>query len=190
MGLKGEATRLKTKNISATIVADVKRFCYQIKRTTFSVHTGIPAHIRSDNGPEFVAKTVQEWIAAAGAKTAYIERGSPWENCYIESFNARLRDELLNGEIFYALREAQIVIESWRRHYNTTRPHASIGYKPPAPEGIHARIRRVAGCATPTGSADHAGATANLKLTFHPDHSVGADQSIVATCYTMDRVKR
>ena len=95
---------------------------------------GVPAHIRSDNGPEFVAKTVREWIAAVGAKTAYIERGSPWENGYIESFNARLRDELLNGEIFYTLREAQIVIESWRRHYNTIRPHASIGYKPPAPE--------------------------------------------------------
>jgi putative transposase len=95
---------------------------------------GIPAHIRSDNGPEFVAKAVQEWIAVVGAKTAYIERGSPWENGYIESFNARLRDELLNGEIFYTLREAQIVIESWRRHYNTIRPHASLGYKPPAPE--------------------------------------------------------
>jgi putative transposase len=95
---------------------------------------GVPAHIRSDNGPEFVARAVQEWIAAVGAKTAYIERGSPWENGYIESFNARLRDELLNGEIFYTLREAQIVIESWRRHYNTIRPHASIGYKPPAPE--------------------------------------------------------
>jgi putative transposase len=81
-----------------------------------------------------VAKAVQEWIAAVGAKTAYIERGSPWENGYIESFNARLRDELLNGEIFYTLREAQIVIESWRRHYNTIRPHASIEYKPPAPE--------------------------------------------------------
>ena len=95
---------------------------------------GIPAHIRSDNGPEFVAKAVQEWIAVVGAKTAYIERGSPWENGYIESFNARLRDELLDGEIFYTLREAQIVIESWRRHYNTIRPHASLGYKPPAPE--------------------------------------------------------
>jgi transposase InsO family protein len=83
---------------------------------------GIPAHIRSDNGPEFVAKAVQDWIAAVGAKTAYIERGSPWENGYIESFNARLRDELLNGEIFYTLREAQIVIESWRRHYNTISP--------------------------------------------------------------------
>jgi putative transposase len=81
-----------------------------------------------------VAKAVREWIAAVGAKTAYIEPGSPWENGYIESFNARLRDELFNGEIFYALREAQIVIESWRRHYNTVRPNASLGYKPPAPE--------------------------------------------------------
>src|SRR6266567_5887127 len=95
---------------------------------------GVPGHIRSDNGPEFVAEAVQAWITAVGAKTAYIERGSPWENGYVESFNARLRDELLNGEIFYTLREAQIVIESWRRHYNTIRPHASIGYKPPAPE--------------------------------------------------------
>jgi transposase InsO family protein len=95
---------------------------------------GIPAHIRSDNGPEFVAKAVQDWITVAGAKTAYIERGSPWENGYIESFNARLRDELLNGEIFYTLREAQIIIESWRHHYNSIRPHASIGYEPPAPE--------------------------------------------------------
>ena len=95
---------------------------------------GVPGHIRSDNGPEFVAKTVQEWITAVGAKTAYIEPGSPWENGYVESFNARLRDELLNGEIFYTLREAQIIIESWRRHYNTIRPHASLGYKPPAPE--------------------------------------------------------
>jgi transposase InsO family protein len=80
---------------------------------------GVPGHIRSDNGPEFVAKAVQEWIAAVGAKTAYIEPGSPWENGYIESFNARLRDELLDGEIFYTLKEAQIVIESWRVHYNT-----------------------------------------------------------------------
>jgi len=95
---------------------------------------GVPGHIRSDNGPEFVARVVQDWIAAVGAKTAYIEPGSPWENGYIESFNARLRDELLNGEIFYTLREAQIVIESWRRHYNAVRPHASLKYKPPAPE--------------------------------------------------------
>jgi putative transposase len=99
----------------------------------FILH-GIPARIRSDNGPEFVAKAVQEWIAAVGAKTAYIERGSPWENGYIESFNARLRDEQLDGEIFDSLREARIVIESWRHHYNTIRPHASLGYKPPVPE--------------------------------------------------------
>jgi transposase InsO family protein len=95
---------------------------------------GVPGHIRSDNGPEFIAKAVQEWIAAVGAKTAYIAPGSPWENGFIESFNARLRDELLDGEIFYSLAEAKIVIESWRRHYNTIRPHGSLGYKPPAPE--------------------------------------------------------
>jgi putative transposase len=95
---------------------------------------GVPGHIRSDNGPEFIAKAVQDWIAAVGAQTAYIERGSPWENGFVESFNARLRDELLNGEIFYTLREAQIVIESWRRHYNAVRPHASICYRAPAPE--------------------------------------------------------
>ena len=95
---------------------------------------GVPGHIRSDNGPEFIAKAVQDWIRAAGASTAYIERGSPWENGFVESFNARLRDELLDGEIFYTVREAQIVIESWRRHYNAVRPHASIGYQAPAPE--------------------------------------------------------
>src|SRR4051812_38359538 len=95
---------------------------------------GVPQHIRSDNGPEFLARAVQDWIAAVGASTAYIARGSPWENGFIESFNARLRDELLDGEIFYTLREAQIVIESWRRHYNAVRPHASLGYQAPAPE--------------------------------------------------------
>jgi len=95
---------------------------------------GVPGHIRSDNGPEFVAKAVQKWITAVGAKTAYITPGSPWENGFIESFNARLRDELLDGEIFYSIAEAKIVIESWRRHYNTVRPHGSLGYKPPAPE--------------------------------------------------------
>ncbi|MFC0244003.1 IS3 family transposase [Falsochrobactrum ovis] len=95
---------------------------------------GVPEHIRSDNGPEFIATAVQDWITAVGAKTAYIAPGSPWENGYIESFNARLRDELLEGEIFYTLKEARIIVESWRRHYNTVRPHGSLGYKPPAPE--------------------------------------------------------
>ena len=95
---------------------------------------GIPGHIRSDNGPEFIAKVVRNWITAVGAKTAYIAPGSPWENGYVESFNARLRDELLNGELFYTLAEAKVVIEGWRRHYNTLRPHSSLGYRPPAPE--------------------------------------------------------
>jgi len=95
---------------------------------------GVPAYIRSDNGPEFVAEAVQRWINAVGAKTAYIEPGSPWENGYCESFNARFRDELLNGEIFYSLKEAQIIIEQWRRFYNTKRPHSALGYRPPAPE--------------------------------------------------------
>ena len=100
------------------------------------IDRGIPAHIRSDNGPEFIAAALREWIAAVGAKTAYIEPGSPWENGYVESFNGKLRDELLNGEIFYTLAEAKIVIEQWRRHYNTARPHSSLGYKPPAPEVV------------------------------------------------------
>ena len=95
---------------------------------------GKPDHIRSDNGPEFIAQAVRDWIAAVGAKTAYIEPGSPWENGYCESFNGRFRDELLNGEIFYSLREAQIIIEEWRKHYNTKRPHSALGYRSPAPE--------------------------------------------------------
>lgn len=97
---------------------------------------GVPAHIRSDNGPEFVALALREWIVAVGTKTAYIEPGSPWENGYCESFNGKLRDELLNGEIFYSLKEAKTVIEAWRRHYNTIRPHSSLGYRPPAPEAL------------------------------------------------------
>ena len=97
---------------------------------------GVPSFICSDNGPEFIAEAVRTWIAAVGAKTAYIEPGSPWDNGTIESFDARLRDELLNGELFYTLQEAQIVIEDWRRHYYHKRPHSSLVYKPPAPEVI------------------------------------------------------
>lgn len=97
---------------------------------------GVPGHIRSDNGPEFAARAVRDWIVAVGAKTAFIEPGSPWENGYCESFNSKLRDELLNGEIFYSLAEARTVIKSWRRHYNTKRPHSSLGYRPPAPEAV------------------------------------------------------
>ena len=104
--------------------------------TDLFILRGAPALIRSDNGPEFIAQAVRDWIAAVGTKTAYIEPGSPWENGYCESFNGRFRDELLNGEIFYSLREAQIIIEEWRRHYNTKRPHSALGYRPPAPEAI------------------------------------------------------
>ncbi|MCY4396395.1 MAG: integrase core domain-containing protein, partial [Rhodospirillaceae bacterium] len=96
--------------------------------TDLFILRGIPAWIRSDNGPEFVAGAVRRWIAAVGSRTAFIEPGSPWENGYIESFNARLRDELLNGEIFHTLKEAQVLIESWRHHYNAVRPHSSLGY--------------------------------------------------------------
>ena len=104
--------------------------------TDLFILRGAPALIRSDNGPEFIAQAVRDWIAAVGTKTAYIDPGSPWENGYCESFNGRFRDELLNGEIFYSLREAQIIIEEWRRHYNTKRPHSALGYRPPAPEAI------------------------------------------------------
>ncbi len=104
--------------------------------TDLFILRGVPAFIRSDNGPEFVAETVRNWIKAVGAKTAYIKPGSPWENGYCESFNARFRDELLNGEVFYNLKEAQIIIEEWRKHYNTKRPHSALGYRPPAPETI------------------------------------------------------
>jgi putative transposase len=107
---------------------------------------GIPGHIRSDHGPEFIAGAVREWIAAVGAHTAFIEPGSPWENGYCESFNSKLRDELLDGEIFYSLAEARTVIETWRQHYNTRRPHSSLGYRPPAPEVVRWP-------APPTGSA-------------------------------------
>ena len=104
--------------------------------TDLFILRGIPACIRSDNGPEFIAEALRNWIRAVGAKTAYIEPGSPWGKGYCESFNGRMRDELLNGEIFYSLREAQIIIESWRKYYNTKRPHSALGYRPPAPENI------------------------------------------------------
>lgn len=97
---------------------------------------GPPAHIRSDNGPEFIATAVKGWLGQIGVQTLYITPGSPWENGYCESFNGSLRDELLNGEIFYSLAEAQILIKAWRRHYNTVRPHSSLGYRPPAPEAV------------------------------------------------------
>jgi putative transposase len=100
------------------------------------VTRGVPDHLRSDNGPEFTAKAVRQWLEQIGVKTLFIAPGSPWENGYVESFNGKLRDELLNGEIFYTLREAKVLIERWRIHYNTVRPHSSLRYRPPAPETI------------------------------------------------------
>ena len=98
------------------------------------VFRGIPEHIRSDNGPEFTARTVRQWLNRLGVKTLFIEPGSPWENGYIESFNGKMRDELLDREIFTTLAEAKVLINQWRKEYNHFRPHSSLGYRPPAPE--------------------------------------------------------
>ncbi|QWD07060.1 IS3 family transposase [Polynucleobacter paneuropaeus] len=95
---------------------------------------GIPEHIRSDNGPEFIAKELRSWLSGIGVKTAYIEPGSPWENGFCESFNGTFRDNLLDGEIFYSLKEAQIIVGEWVKHYNHVRPHSALGYRPPAPQ--------------------------------------------------------
>ena len=100
------------------------------------VFRGIPDYIRSDNGPEFTAKEIRAWLSRLGVKTLYIEPGSPWENGYIESFNGKMRDELLNREIFTSLEEAEVLIEQWRKEYNQVRPHSSKKYRPPAPEAI------------------------------------------------------
>ena len=116
------------RSFTARQVVEVLRYLFAVR--------GIPKFLRSDNGPEFVAQKVRDWIGAVGSKTAYIEPGSPWENGYIESFNARMRDELLDGEIFYTLAEARIIIEQWRQHYIKIRPHSALNYRPPAPEAI------------------------------------------------------
>jgi len=104
---------------------------------------GTPTYIRSDNGPEFVAIRLRWWLKRHKIDTLYIEPGSPWENGYIESFNGKLRDELLNREIFDTLYEAKVLIERWRIHYNTVRPHSALGYRPPAPEAVHSRLENL-----------------------------------------------
>ena len=106
---------------------------------------GVPGYVRSDNGPEFTATAVREWLGRVGATTLYIEPGSPWENGYVESFNGKLRDELLNGELFYTLLEARVLIERWRQSYNQLRPHSALGYRPPAPEAIQPRLESLVG---------------------------------------------
>ena len=114
---------------------------------------GVPAFIRSDNGGEFTATAVQDWISKIGAKTAYVAPGSPWENGYIESFNGKLRDELLDGEVFNTLAETRVLIERWRRHYNTVRPHNALSYRPPAPEVVLPVKPATANGSGPLGSA-------------------------------------
>ena len=104
--------------------------------TDLFVAHGVPAHLRADNGPEFTNRAVRTWLGRVGTRPLFIEPGSPWENGYIESFNGKLRDELLDGEIFYTLWEAQVLIETWRRTYNHIRPHSSLGQRPPAPATI------------------------------------------------------
>jgi putative transposase len=108
------------------------------------VERGTPAYLRSDNGSEFTAKAVREWLGRLKVQTLFIAPGSPWENGYVESFNGKLRDELLNGEIFYTLREAKVIIERWRRFYNRERLHSALGYRPPAPEAIQPTQRLAA----------------------------------------------
>lgn len=144
-----DRTRDGRKFRMLTVIDEFTRECLAIKveRRLNSKHVlevlvdlmitrGVPGHIRSDNGPEFTAKVVREWLPKVGVQTLFIEPGSPWENGYNESFNGKLRDECLNVELFNDLREASVLIEMWRRHYNTIRPHTSLGYKPPAPEAI------------------------------------------------------
>ena len=139
-----------------TVIDEYTRECMAIKvarrirsddvihaLTELFVLNGAPEHIRSDNGPEFTAKVVRGWLERVGVKTLFIQPGSPWENGYNESFNGKLRDELLNREIFYSLKEAQILTERWRREYNTIRPHSSLGYRPPTPEAIMPRLQLV-----------------------------------------------
>ena len=104
------------------------------------IFRGIPEHLRSDNGPEFTAKAIRGWLNRIGVKTLFIKRGSPWENGYIESFNGKMRDELLNREVFTTLEEAKVLIEQRRREYNQIRPHSALGYRPPAPEAILAMV--------------------------------------------------
>ncbi len=108
-----------------------------LERLSWSFATrGVPQFIRSDNGSEFTAQAVRDWLAKVGVNTLFIEPGSPWENGYVESFNGKLRDELLNREIFYTLLEAKVLIERWRQHYNQVRPHSALGYNPPAPTTV------------------------------------------------------
>ena len=114
---------------------------------------GTPGHVRSDNGPEFAAVAVRGWITGVQARTAFIEPGSPWENGHVEGFNGKLRDELPGAEVSGTLAEARVLIERWRVHTNTVRPHSALSYRPPAPEVVMAVLSRLPGTPGPAGSA-------------------------------------
>jgi len=118
--------------VERRITSDDVLFCL----TELFLKHGAPDYIRSDNGPEFTAKVVRQWLDRLEVQTLYIEPGSPWENGYNESFNGKLRDEVLNREIFYTIKEAKVIIEKWRQEYNTFRPHSALEYLPPAPEAV------------------------------------------------------
>ena len=124
-------------NRECLALAVARQLCHEVVLAALAkllIDRAPPVHIRSDNGSEFIATAVQKWLGQVGVKTLYIPPSSPWKNGYNESFNGSLRDELLNGEIFYNLAGAKVLIEAWRRHYNTAHPHSSLGYHPPAPE--------------------------------------------------------
>lgn len=145
-----ESTRITTAESPRSLLTIVDEFTHEflaidVARNLTSDHLlerlcwlmttrGVPKQVRSDNGPEFTAKVVPEWLARVGVTTLFIEPGSPWENGYVESSNGSLRDELLNREIFNSLNKAKVLIEQWRREYNTVRPQSSVGYRPPAPQ--------------------------------------------------------
>jgi transposase InsO family protein len=118
------------------LLVDRRITCQDVINQLFNLFVlrGIPEHIRSDNGTEFTAREIRKWLSCLGVKALFIEPGSPWENGYIESFNGKLRDELLNREIFTTLTEARVLIGQWKIEYNQVRPHSSLGYRPPAPE--------------------------------------------------------
>ena len=132
-----------------TVIDEYARECLAI-RARFSIRSSdvietlaglmtdkrVPEHVRSDNGPEFTARAIREWLGGVGARTRYIEPGSPWKNGYVESFNGKLRDELLDREVFYTLLEVQVLTEQYRLTYHRIRPHSSLGYRPPAPEAL------------------------------------------------------
>jgi putative transposase len=118
--------------VERRIKSDDVLFCL----TELFLKHGAPDYIRSDNGSEFTAQAVRQWLDRLEIQTLYIEPGSPWENGYNESFNGKLRDEVLNTEIFYTIKEAKVIIEKWRQEYNTFRPHSTLGYFPPAPEAV------------------------------------------------------